>query len=93
MPLRCRPGLTCGRETVTNRFAYRSPGLHILPVRIHRAAQVHELPEKPEYAGCRSWVELDRELPTAGATPVLPEAKFIDLLKTLDRLLNPTALV
>ncbi len=49
---------TCGRETVQNRFLYREPGLFVLVVRVYRAAQAIELPETPEYAGCRSWVDL-----------------------------------
>ena len=78
--------------TVESRFAYRRPGLYILPVRVYRAAEAIDLPDKPEYAGCRSWVELDRELPTEGATPVLTDEAFRELLRTLDRLLNPSAL-
>jgi hypothetical protein len=77
--------------TVRQRFEYRSPGLYVLPARIYRAAAV-ELPERPEYAGCRTWVELERELPTEGATPVLDDAAFGALLETLDRRLTPTAL-
>ena len=80
-------------ETVAARFAYRSPGLYVMPVRVYRATEAHELPENPAYAGCRSWVELDRELPTAGATAVLDESAFNELLRRLDRLLNPIALV
>jgi hypothetical protein len=79
-------------ETVHARFAYRSPGLYVLPVRVYRAAQVFDLPDTAHYAGCRSWVELDRELPTAGAVPVLDDETFRDLLRTLDAVLNPTAL-
>jgi hypothetical protein len=78
-------------ETVKSRFAYRQPGLNVVPVRVFRAAQAVELPETAEYAGCRSWVELERELPTAGAVPVLSDEAFHDLVQTLDRLLNPTA--
>jgi hypothetical protein len=80
-------------ETVAKRFAYRTPGLYVMPVRVYQAAMVHELPESPKYAGCRSWVELDRSLPTDGAAPVLSDDAFTDLLRTLDRRLNPTALV
>jgi hypothetical protein len=76
--------------TVESRFAYRRPGLNVLPVRVYRAAEAFDLPEKPEYAGCRSWVELERELPIEGATPVLTDEAFRDLLGTLDRLLNPS---
>ncbi len=79
-------------ETVRSRFEYRRPGLVVLPVRVWRAAQVHEIPDTAEYAGCRSWVELDRELPTDGATPVLDEAAFRTLLVKLDDLLQPTTL-
>ncbi len=78
--------------TVRHKFEYRAPGLYVLPVRVYRAATPVELPETPAYAGCRTWVELDRELPTAGATPVLDDAAFAALLDTLDRRLTPTAL-
>jgi hypothetical protein len=79
------------QETVRARFEYRGPGLFMLPVRVYRVPQVLDLPETAEYAGCRSWVELDRELSTEGAMPVLSEAAFDDVLRTLDRLLEPTA--
>jgi hypothetical protein len=79
-------------ETVEKRFAYRSPGLYVLPVRVWRAAETVEIPERPEYHGCRSWVELERPLATEGATPVLEERALHDLHHSLDLLLNPTAL-
>jgi hypothetical protein len=78
--------------TVRQRFDYRSPGLYVLPVRVYRAIAPVELPETPAYAGCRTWVELDRELPTAGATPVLDDAAFNGVLDTIDSRLTPTAL-
>ena len=79
-------------ETVRARFAYRRPGLFVVPVRVYRVAGAFELPETPYYAGCRSWVELERDLPMEGAAPVLDEAAYRELLRTLDMLLNPTAL-
>jgi hypothetical protein len=79
-------------ETVRKRFAYRTPGLFVMPVRVYRAAQAFELPDTAYYQGCRSWVELERELPTEGATPVLTEGQMRDLRQSLDLLLNPTAL-
>jgi hypothetical protein len=78
-------------ETVAKRFAYRVPGLYVMPVRVYRAAEVFEFRETAAYAGCRSWVELEKELPTAGSAPVLDDEAFRDLLRTLDRVLNPTA--
>jgi hypothetical protein len=78
---------------VTKRFLYRVPELFVLPVRVWRAAEVHELPDTAYYEGCKSWVELERELPTEGATPVLPESALKDLHRQLDLLLNPRAIV
>jgi hypothetical protein len=80
-------------ETVESRFAYRAPGLYVLPVRVFRAAQSFELPDTAAYAGCKSWVELDRALPTDGATPVLDDAAFREVSRTLDEFLQPTGLV
>jgi hypothetical protein len=77
--------------TVEARFAYRRPGLYVMPVRIYRAAQPLEVPDLPLYAGCRTWVELEQPLPTDGAVPVLDDEAFHDLERTLDKLLNPTA--
>jgi hypothetical protein len=75
------------RQTVETRFHYRRPGLFVLAVRVYRAARPHELAETAEYAGCKSWVELGRELASAGATPVLSEEAFDATVRTLDRLL------
>jgi hypothetical protein len=79
------------QETVEARFHYRTPGLYVLPVRIYRATVV-DLPETPAYAGCKTWVDLGRDLPATGATPVLSEAAFDAVVNTLDRILEPTAL-
>ena len=79
-------------ETVQARFRYRRPGLYVLAVRVYRAPERIELPDAASYAGCRTWVELERELPTDGATPVLSDKDFDDLRRRLDQLLEPTAL-
>lgn len=80
-------------DTVEKRFAYRTPGLYVLTVRVYRAAKVHEIADTPGYQGCRSWVELDEALPTVGATAVLSDQDHADVQQSLDLLLNPTAIV
>jgi len=55
--------------TVRQRFAYRTPGLYVFRVNVFRAEPV-EILERPEYAGCKTWVPLAIELPTGGALPV-----------------------
>jgi hypothetical protein len=82
-------GFHCwSEETVRARFAYRSPGLFVLPVRVYRAAEVVALATTAYYAGCKSWVELEQELPTGGAMPVLADAAFGEIQRSLQRLLT-----
>jgi hypothetical protein len=78
-------------QTVEARFAYRGSGLFVMVVRVYRAAERFELPDTAEYAGCRSWVELERPLSTEGAMPVMEDEAFVEVLRTLDRVLQPTA--
>jgi hypothetical protein len=86
-------GMHCwSAATVKSRFEYKHPGLFVLPVRVYKAAQAFDLTETTDYAGCRSWVELERELPTDGAAPVLSNEAYREVLNRLDRLLNPTTL-
>lgn len=76
---------------VEARFHYRRPGLLVLPLRVYGVAEPFEIPDTAHYAGCKSWVELDQALPTAGAAPVLDDDAFRDVMRTLDLLLQPTA--
>jgi hypothetical protein len=63
-------------DTVRQRFHYRTPGLYVLAVRVFRLPSPAEVVERPEYAGCKTWVELDAPVPTDGATPVLDDAAY-----------------
>jgi hypothetical protein len=78
-------------ETVRQRFAYRHHGLYVLPARVYRMPSTFDLIETPAYAGCKSWVELEQDLPTDEAVPVLDDEAFKQVLRRLDALLNPTA--
>ncbi len=71
------------RSTVEARFAYRRPGLSALAVRIYRASTPVVVTETPEYAGCRSWVDLANALSTEGATPILDDGAFEDVRRRL----------
>jgi hypothetical protein len=79
-------------ETVRKRFGYRAPGLFVLPVRIFRVPEPFTLPERAEYEGCKTWVELEPPLPTDSGVAVLDDRTHANLLEQLDQLLNPTAL-
>ena len=62
---------------VESRFNYRGvPGVQVVAVRVARLPAMAELPEARRYAGCVSWVELDRDVDVGGAAPVLDPATF-----------------
>jgi hypothetical protein len=58
-------------DVVKQRFHYRTPGLFVLRVRVFKLALSVEVIERPEYAGCKTWVPLDAPVSTEGATEVV----------------------
>jgi hypothetical protein len=79
-------------ETVRQRFHYRELGIYVLAVRVYRAPLVHTITESTTYAGCKSWVELEAPLDTAGSTPVLSDEDYEDVKWNLEMLLEPRGL-
>ena len=62
---------------IEKRYQYRPERpLYILLVRAYRLAAATTIHETPQYAGCRSWVELNEDIDTIGAVPVLDDAAF-----------------
>jgi hypothetical protein len=49
-------------ETLQQRFYYRERGLFVISVSIQLRSEPHWITETPEYAGCKSWVELTEPL-------------------------------
>lgn len=76
------------QETVEKRFAYRRPGLFVLAVRVFAVPRPYDLPNEAAYEGCQSWVELRQELSTDGATAVLDDVTFGEMLRTLEKVLG-----
>jgi len=63
---------------IQQRYNYRPDlALYVLVVRVFRLASPHLIPLRPAYAGCKSWVNLNEEIPTDGMEPVLAEAEFV----------------
>jgi hypothetical protein len=75
-------------DTVRQRFHYRKPGLYVFAARAYRLPQPADVIEKPEYAGCKTWVELDQPIPTDGAVPVLTDEAFAEQLKQVTAVLQ-----
>jgi hypothetical protein len=71
-------------EVVKQRFHYRTPGLFALAVRVFRLPEPVERGERPEYAGCKTWVELDAPVAIDGAAPVLSDEAFARQLRLMN---------
>jgi hypothetical protein len=68
-------------EVVAERFEWgKEKHIYALAVRVFRLPQPVMLPVIPGYGGCKSWIHLDTEVPTDGATPVLSKEAFNEKL-------------
>ena len=64
-------------EVITERFDWgKSKNIFAMALRVFRLAKPVELPNLPGYGGCKSWIELAREIATEDATPVLDDPAF-----------------
>jgi hypothetical protein len=59
-------------DVVRQRFFYRQPGLFVFHVETHPLPQMVERIERPEYAGCKSWVYLDQPVPVSEGSQEQP---------------------
>ena len=74
---------------VEMRIAYKpEKPLHVLLLRSHSLPRTVEVARHPRYAGCRSWVELEEEVPLEGARPVLAEENLERRLAVVRHLLR-----
>ena len=77
-------------EIIAERFDWgRAKNLFALAVRIHQLPLTIELPILPAYGGCKSWVELEKEVSLVGAHPVLDQPAFDHKLQAFYSALNP----
>jgi hypothetical protein len=59
------------------RFGYKpDKPLYLLLVRAYVLREPVTVANAPAYGGCTSWVPLEADLPTAGATPVMDDAAY-----------------
>ena len=64
-------------DVLRERFEWgKEQGIQAIAVRVSRLPVRIELPNLPEYGGCKSWVTLVKDITTHGATPVLNDQDF-----------------
>lgn len=72
-------------EYASKRFKWkpRHP-LHVLLLRTHRIPRPVTIKVKDDYAGCKSWIEIERDLAFEG-TPVLSDSEFAAVHADLEK--------
>jgi hypothetical protein len=68
-------------EVIARRFDWgKEKNIYVLAARIFRLPEAVTVPSLPGYAGCKSWVDLQQEIPTDQAVPVLSKETFNEKL-------------
>ena len=70
-------------EVVDERFHRWHNALHALIVRVYALPEPVTLPLREDYTGCKSWVELEEDVNTEGAYPVIPDADFSSRIREI----------
>ncbi|MEI7728995.1 MAG: DUF1802 family protein [Verrucomicrobiota bacterium] len=71
-------------EVIAERFDWgKQKNIFAMAVRVYRLPQPVDLPMLPAYGGCKSWVELDQDIPLSQAHPVLSDSAFAAHLQRL----------
>jgi hypothetical protein len=73
-------------EVIAARFDWgKEKAIHALAVRVFRLRQTVELPVRESYGGCKSWIELETDVATDDAKPVLSARAFARRLNQFSR--------
>lgn len=57
-------------------------------LRVYRMPIPYEVAMKPEYSGCRSWIEMDEAYPVENAQAALTDGEFAVALESAERVLS-----
>jgi hypothetical protein len=64
-------------EVIAERFDWgKSKNIFAMAVRVFRLPGPVDLPMLPSYGGCKSWIELERDIKTDHAAAVLSDSEF-----------------
>lgn len=79
-------------DVISQRFDWGpSQNIFAIAVRIYRLPASIPIPLLPEYGGCKSWVELQTDLPTDSGVPVLNDSMFNQSLQRFRHSLRETS--
>ncbi len=79
---------TWSDTVVEERFhRWQEDSVYALIVRVYALPKPITIAMMDRYAGCKSWVDLDVDVPTAGAVPVLADEAFGDRRAAIQKVL------
>lgn len=79
-------------ETLEERSNFRSDqAVHVIALRVFRLAAAFEIDARPEYRGCRSWIDIEVPAGVDVDSPVLDDAVFSARLARLRQALTSVA--
>lgn len=71
-------------EVIAERFEWgKEKAIFALGARVYRLPKAIEQKMVPAYGGCKSWIELEREIAPEGSEPVLTDGAFETGLKRM----------
>lgn len=71
-------------EYAESRLKWRpKKPLTVLVLRVYLLEEPVEFEYRAEYGGCKSWIELEKPVPTAGARPALGDTSFGELVRSV----------
>jgi hypothetical protein len=74
-------------QFVTERLKWKpNQPLHVLLLKVYQLTEPTMIPYQAAYGGCRSWLELDREISLVGNT-VLSEERYCDRVTKIQEIL------
>jgi hypothetical protein len=72
-------------ETIASRFDWgREQGIWALILRVMKLPVAVELTVLAEYGGCKSWIDLDREIDTRGSVPALADDAWAEQVRMIE---------
>ena len=75
-------------EVVAERFEWgRQQNIFAIAVRVFRLPVAVDLPMLPQYGGCKSWIDLETDVDTSAAAPVMNDQDFSSRLKNFEEAL------
>jgi hypothetical protein len=76
-------------EAIETRYRFRpDQAINVIAVRAYRLANAVDIPMKPEYSGCRSWVSLDEEIDIDGSVAALSDHDLDTRINAIDMLVT-----